>query len=260
MWDLAFITEDDFTKHVANTIHQYGSKLISYDLSKFNVNKIDPVKLLFDKKIYGYDWDDIIKNELSRQRDKSSNNDIGYFHQRIFNYIDGCSVPTKGWDVILEKQEGFSLEKDIHVKRIYVEMKNKHNTMNSSSSAKTYSKMQGQLLSDDDCACFLVEIIAKQSQNITWQCSIDGARQRHKRIRRVSIDEFYKLVTGEDDAFKQVCTVLPTVINRVLSENSSNEIPQDTVIDELYEFANNHQVSIDIALFLLGFNDYIGFG
>ena len=32
------------------------------------------------------------------------------------------------------------------VHTIYVEMKNKHNTMNSASSAKTYIKMQGQIL------------------------------------------------------------------------------------------------------------------
>ena len=47
------------------------------------------------------------------------------------------------------------------VHTIYVEMKNKHNTMNSASSAKTYIKMQGQILEDDDCACLLVEAIAK---------------------------------------------------------------------------------------------------
>ena len=76
------------------------------------------------------------------------------------------------------------------VKTVYVEMKNKHNTMNSASGSKTYMKMQGQLLKDDDCACFLVE--AKKSQNVTWQVSVDGVRQKHKRIRRVSMDEFYR--------------------------------------------------------------------
>jgi hypothetical protein len=40
-------------------------------------------------------------------------------------------------------------------------MKNKHNTMNSAASSKTYIKMQGQLLEDDDCTCLLVEAIAK---------------------------------------------------------------------------------------------------
>ncbi len=57
---------------------------------------------------------------------------------------------------------------------LYVEMKNKHNTMNSASSAKTYIKMQSQILDDDDCACLLVEAIAKCSQNIKWTTKVDG--------------------------------------------------------------------------------------
>ncbi len=40
------------------------------------------------------------------------------------------------------------------VHTVYVEMKNKHNTMNSASAGKTYIKMQNQFLSNDDCACF----------------------------------------------------------------------------------------------------------
>ena len=41
-------------------------------------------------------------------------------------------------------------------------MKNKHNTMNSSSSQKTYIKLQQKLLEDSNATCYLVEIIAKR--------------------------------------------------------------------------------------------------
>ena len=44
--------------------------------------------------------------------------------------------------------------------------------------------MQGQLLSNDDCACFLVEAFAKKSQNITWAIKVDGTQQKQRRIRR----------------------------------------------------------------------------
>ncbi len=66
------------------------------------------------------------------------------------------------------------------VSRVYVEMKNKHNTMNSASSGKTFIKMQNQLLQDDDCACFLVEAIATSSQNIKWEPEVDGQKMGHK--------------------------------------------------------------------------------
>ncbi|NLY27897.1 MAG: Eco47II family restriction endonuclease, partial [Alcaligenaceae bacterium] len=90
-WDLTFISEQDFTKHVELTIQQYGDKLAPYDLRKFNSNIVDPIKLIFDKTVYRFSWEEIINNEVFRQRDKSNNNDIGYFHQRIFQYIAGCT-------------------------------------------------------------------------------------------------------------------------------------------------------------------------
>jgi hypothetical protein len=258
-WELAFISEQDFTKHVQLTIKQYGDKLLPYDLRKFNSNIVDPIKLIFDRTVYRYSWEEIVKNEIFRQRDKSNNNDIGYFHQRIFQYVAGCVVPSAGWDVIFKNDGGILLPDGDKVSTVYVEMKNKHNTMNSASSGKTYIKMQGQLLSDDDCACLLVEAIAKRSQNITWAASVDGTRQKHRRIRRVSMDEFYKLVTGQDDAFYRMCMVLPDVIEKVVNTTAAVDVPKDTVIDELKAIADKEKGSFALALYMLGFGSYNGF-
>lgn len=259
MWELDFISEQDFCDHVQETIKQYGEKLKPYDLKKFNSNIVDPIKLLFDKMVYNMSYDEIIKNEIFRQRDKANNNDIGYFHQSIFAYIKNCSVPDSGWDVIFAKNEGIEVPECGRVKTVYVEMKNKHNTMNSASSSKTYMKMQGQLLKDDDCACFLVEAIAKRSQNITWQVSVDGVKQKHKRIRRVSMDEFYSLVTGQRDAFYKMCMVLPDVIQNVLSNSKTIAVPEDTVFAELNRMSEKKDGSFALALYMLGFGSYIGF-
>ena len=123
MQGLGFISEDDFREHVRNTIQHYGDKLTSYNLERFNANIIDSVKLIFDRTVYRYTWDEIIKNEIFRQRDKSNNNDIGYFHQRIFQYIKGCTVPRSGWDVIFTGDERVILPEGDSVKSIYIEMK-----------------------------------------------------------------------------------------------------------------------------------------
>ena len=56
MWNISFISEEDFEKHVLETIQKYGEKLKSYDLRKFNNNIIDPIKLVFDKTIYDLEW------------------------------------------------------------------------------------------------------------------------------------------------------------------------------------------------------------
>lgn len=267
-WKLNFISEDDFTKHVAATIAQYDKKLLPIDIEKFNSNIVDPVKMIFDKNVYQYSWEELIGNEIFRQRDKSANNDIGYFHQRIFQYIDNCRVPDNGkeggWDVIFHNEEGIDLPDGDRVRTIYVEMKNKHNTMNSSSAGKTYIKMQNQLLQNDDCACFLVEAIAKKSQNVKWTTTVNGSSVSHKRIRRVSMDQFYALVTGCDTAFYDMCMELPNTISKVVSTDKNIAIPHDTVIDELKEIAGkldfeNEELAMAMAVYMLGFSSYQGF-
>lgn len=267
-WNLTFISEENFTNHVKATIDKYGDKLESFDLKRFNKNIVDPVKLIFDKTVYNFSWEEIVKNEIFRQRDKSNNNDIGYFHQRIFNFIANCRVPDNGkeggWDVIYENPNGIILPDGGTVHKIYVEMKNKHNTMNSAAAGKTFIKMQNQLLNDDDCACFLVEAIAQRSQNIKWETTVDKRKVSHKLIRRVSMDQFYALVTGQNDAFYQMCMALPTVIQNVVNSSNNTNIPNDTVFDELKEKAkqqklNDNELSMSIAVYMLGFSNYIGF-
>ena len=112
------------------------------------------------------------------------------------------------------------------------------------------------LLHDDDCACFLVEAIAKNSQNIKWEPKVDGQKMGHKYIRRVSLDQFYSLVTGQKDAFYNMCMVL--------SELDSSTIPNDTVFNEIRDIAaeqnyDSEDLSIAMAFYLLGFSSYLGF-
>lgn len=267
-WNLKFISEEDFTEHVRTTIEKYGEKLESFDVKRFNRNIIDPVKLIFDKTVYRSTWDEIVGNEIFRQRDKANNNDIGYFHQGIFRYINNCHVPENGkeggWDVIYKNPDGVLLPDGDVVHNIYVEMKNKHNTMNSASAGKTYIKMQHQLLKDDDCACFLVEAIAARSQNIKWDTTVDKNKVSHKRIRRVSLDKFYEMVTGEKDAFYQMCMALPEVIEKVVNSGEGIDVPKDTVLDELKNLAlgmgnGSDELSMAMAVYMLGFNTYNGF-
>jgi hypothetical protein len=268
-WRLTFISETDFENHVKATIDKYGEKLESFDIIRFNKNIIDPVKMIFDKTVYQSTWDEIISNEIFRQRDKSNNNDIGYFHQRIFQYMPDCHVPDNGteggWDVIFHRDDGIVLPDGDIVHTVYVEMKNKHNTMNSASAGKTYIKMQSQLLDDDDCACFLVEAIAKRSQNIKWTTTVDGKSVSHKKIRRVSLDQFYALVTGEQDALYQMCMVLPSVIEKVIAQGGEEvKVPHDSVLSELRAIAdktqeNDENLAMAMAIYLLGFSTYNGF-
>lgn len=258
MWPLTYISEANFKEHVRKTIESYGKKLEPYDLERFNKNIIDPIKMMFDKSVYKLSWEEVVKSEIFRQRDKSNNNDIGYFHQHIFKYIANCTVPNEGWDVVIDLPEGLKLPEGDIVHKVYVEMKNKHNTMNSASAGKTYIKMQNQLLQDDDCACFLVEAIAKESQNIVWRTMVDGQKVSHRRIRRVSLDQLYEIATGQSDAFHQMCMLLPEVIASSVGEGEIT-IPKDSVYTELNSITEDKNISFTMAVYLLAFSTYKGF-
>ena len=239
-YNLGFISDEDLFKHVKETVEKYRSKI---DLKRFNKNLIDPIKLTFDAKVYGKSIEAIIESEIIRQIDKSNTNHIGYFHQNIFKYIDPrWQVPKQGFDLVNESE------------RIYVEIKNKHNTMNAASSQRTYMKMQAMLLKDARNRCMLVEVIAKKSQNVPWQVSIDGEPHKHDFIRRLSMDRFYALVTGEENAFKRLCEVLPTVLDDVLA-GSTTTLIENSVFEEL------QSLSPDLlkSLYLLSFSRYEGF-
>lgn len=246
MWNLDFISREDFKTHVSNTIKTYDETLKSINLNSFNSNIIDPIKLTFDSKVYRKTIEEVIENEIVRQRDKTNTNAIGYFHQNLFKYIKNCEVPNVGFDVIYTRSNGT---------RVFVEMKNKHNTMNAASSQKTFLKMTTQILNEDNCDCYLVEIIAKRSQNIIWNVSLDYERVSNEHIKRVSIDKFYEEVTGDKDAFYKICKQLPVIIDEIISENDEFVAEEDTVIDELR--SNNPDVLK--SLYMLAFSTYEGF-
>lgn len=133
-------------------------------------------------------------------------------------------------------------------------MKNKHNTMNSSSAQKTYMRMQNEVLNNPNSVCYLVEIISKRSQNEIWNISLDKSNVSHSNIRRISIDKFYEVVTGEKIAFKKLCEVLPIVMDDVLLD-FKDDIIQECVFSDL----SNLEENIKKTIYLLAFGKYKGF-
>lgn len=239
-YNLGFISNEDIFNHVKNTVLQYSTEI---NLKDFNKNIIDPVKLTFDAKVYGRTIKEVVIAECIRQMDKHNNNHVGYFHQNLFNYAgNGWQVPTEGFDVVNEN------------KHIFVEMKNKHNTMNSAASQKTYMKMQHKIVRDNDATCMLVEAIAKKSQNKTWVVTVDKEQFNNPKIRRVSMDKFYEIVFEDSNAFMRLCKALPDILDDVISSMRVAK-QKNTVFEEL------EAISPDVtkSLYLLAFKSYDGF-
>lgn len=239
-YNLGFISDNNIYNHVKETVESYRREIT---LLQFNENIVDPIKLTFDSKVYGKTIRQSIEDECFRQIDKSNTNKIGYFHQNLFKFAgNGWVVPKEGFDI--ENNE----------KHIFVELKNKHNTMNSASSQKTYMKMQSKLLDDDQATCFLVEVISKKSKDETWKITLDKKPCAHNRIRRMSMDKFYELVFGDPLAFYKLCVALPIIIEDVIHDNHELAL-KNTVYMELTE----KHADLLTALYLLAFSTYEGF-
>ncbi len=240
-WNIDFITRENYKKHVKEFYEQVLNCTTASNLEVFNRNIIDPIKMTFSYFATGEDKESIISSEISRQQDKTVNNSIGYFHQKIFSYITDWETPATGFDIVNKK------------KHIFAEIKNKHNTMNSSSSQRTYINMQSKILDDDKAVCYLVEVIARTSQDVPWTISINGNQKNHSKIRRISLDRFYEIVTGERESFKKIVEWLPITLKEIVVEGNIHE-PENKIIEELEKnssFFNN--------LYLLAFKDYYGF-
>ena len=237
---LGFISDNDFLNHVRRMM---GRLTRTIDLASFEKNVIDPIKLLFSAKAYNQTIEEVIRVEVARQLGKTMENMIGAFHQDIFRYVKGCEVPEDGVDVLCPGRQ------------IYAELKNKHNTMNSSSAEKVFEKLKGIVVGNPRATAYLVEVIAKQSQDIPW--AVPGAqlqKGKAERVRRISIDRFYQLITGDDMAFCKLCKALGPAIDKVLETTPSMEM-KDTVLQEL----KARDANILRGIFKTTFSSYLGF-
>ncbi len=216
-------------------------------LREFRKNIIDPIKLTFDAHVYRRSIGNVVDAEVLRQLNKTNENLIGYFHQNIFKYVgNGWEVPDTGVD-------GWDVEN--HEKNIFAEFKNKHNTMNSSAAGHTHARMRGLVEGNRKAVCYLVEVIAKTSQDIPWKLEKFHLRpERQDRLRRISIDKFYEIATGDSRAFASLCSVIGSVIDDVLKENPQ-ALGRNSVLEELQK----EDADILKTLFLSSFGSYQGF-
>src|SRR5690606_27833176 len=148
---------------------------------------------------------DLIQAEILRQIDKSINNSIGTFHEQILGGIEGYEVG---------KLSGFDIKASDNT--LFADIKNKHNTMNSSSAEALFQKLARYADDYKNSKCYWVQILAKGSFNEHWKGDINGKEYSHSRVFKISGDQFYKLLTGQEDAFFQLYKELPRAIDDFL--------------------------------------------
>jgi hypothetical protein len=245
-----FVSDQHFISCVSNLYTSYIETKSKVNLKKFYKNKIDVFKLIFDSKFNNIDEEELIDNEILRQVDKSVNNAVGTFHEELLGGVEGYQSG---------RRLGFDLKAVDN--SLFAEIKNKHNTMNSSSAESAFQKL-ASFADKFKCNCYLAQIWAKNSFCNHWVSDINGKEYSHSRVYIISGDQFYSIITGEKDALYQVYNALPEVINDFLIANKkftgkrTNVVMEEiSVYKKLSERDLFDQIAHDNFNYYLGFKD-----
>jgi Eco47II restriction endonuclease len=218
-----FISDEHLLSCIAQLHKAYTKAKNNITKKNFYSNKVDTIKLTFDAKFNDIEEENLMQAEILRQIDKSINNSIGTFHEQILGGIKGFEMGNlSGFDI---KAVDDSLFADI---------KNKHNTMNSSSAESLFQKLKKYADEYKKAKCYWVQILAKGSFNELWSSEINGKEYSHSRVYKISGDQFYALLSGQEDALFQLYKVLPVAINDYLNSiNLSKEVVENSALDEI---------------------------
>ena len=220
-----YVDDSLLVQEVTEVIENINHALSSIDESLYS-NVIDPFSALFDASSQNISFDEWIEQEKRRQLQKTFQNTIGYFHEHIVGHMnDWQHLEGGGYDVENESA------------KIIAELKNKHNTMNSSSAEAVYTKMASFLKKAKlGYTAYVVTIIPKTPTrfNKNFCPSVRGKKLRSRDdIRVVDGATFYKIATGDSDALKKLYTALPAAIKQALKINNALYKPELEKFEEL---------------------------
>lgn len=246
---LSYITDQHLLSCIANLHKAYLKAKNNITKKSFYSNKVDTIKLTFDAKFNAIDEESLIQAEILRQIDKSINNSIGTFHEQILGGIQGFEVGNlSGFDIKAKDDT------------LFADIKNKHNTMNSSSSESLFQKLAGYADRYKKANCYWVQILAKSSFREHWSGEINGKEYSHSRVFKISGDQFYALLSGQEDALFQLYKVLPRAINDYLSSiEHQNIVKENSALDEIKLETDSTQRSILDQITFDNYNYYLGF-
>lgn len=243
-----FISDEHLLECVKNLHNSYLKAKNNISKKNFYSNKVDTIKLTFDSKFNNIREEDLIQSEILRQIDKSINNSIGTFHEQVLGGIEGFEVGNlSGFDIKASDES------------LFADIKNKHNTMNSSSAEALFQKLARYADTYKKAKCFWVQILAKGSFEENWKGEINGKEYSHSRVFKISGDRFYALLSGEEDALIQIYKALPIVIEDHLNSIESGDlVKENSALEEITSETQKSKKSILDQITFENYSYYLG--
>jgi hypothetical protein len=229
MKDINFISEKRLTEICLEVLEKIKNAKKNKE-KKIYKNVIDPFSALFEASFYDLSLSKWLEREKERQIQKTLQNAIGEFHQKILGSVKGWKDLKMGGvvDLISEKR------------KIIAEIKNKYNTTKGNHKIAIYDDLK--VLIDNkyiDYTGYYVSIISKCIINKPF-CPPDNKtklkRPEDNRIREIDGRSFYELVTGDKLAIKKLYNILPSIISKIMNKDFS-KINNDPLFHKFYEQA-----------------------
>lgn len=211
---LPYISDENLFKAVKEVVKTAKNAISKAD-KEFYRNVVDPFSALFYAMTQELGKDQWVKVEKSRQMQKTLENSLGRFHQRVLGDIPGWEDLGTGKILdVVNKQ-----------KKIIAEIKNKYNTVKGSDKKGIYDRID-VLLNGDYLGYkgYYVEIIPKKPEryNIPFTPSDNEtgeSRPPREDIRVIDGYSFYEMASGTGNALDQLFSVLPKVLAKILGND-----------------------------------------
>lgn len=192
---------------------QNAEQTIDENLHK---NTIDPFYALFEGAIYSMDFEEWIEREKIRKIQKTLQNAIGDFHEKILGNIPGWVSLGTGHIIDIKNEN----------KKIIAEIKNRFNTTKGSQQVVIYDDLLKCLEFSEyhNFTAYSVGIIPKDDNtynkiyDIPFTPPDNKTKQRrpiNDKIRIISGPAFYDLATDTENSLSMLFEVLPKVISDI---------------------------------------------
>lgn len=229
---LPFISNKDLYKHVETVLH-VAKEAKEKSEKNLSTNVIDPFSALFDVSCQNISFAEWMKQEKSRQLQKTLQNAIGNFHQSVIGSLYDWQNLNVGevCDVVNKKM------------KIVAEIKNKYNTTKGNHKTKIYEDLK--MLTDGKYSgytAYYVEVIpkGKATYNKPFAPSDNKKHKRkpaHRNIRVIDGKSFYALATGHPDALRDLYMALPQVIADIQGKSFDRDAAEQGELEKLFGLA-----------------------
>lgn len=212
---------DELVQAVNETIKETEQQLLLSSLN--SKNKLDPFAAIFEAGVLSLDDTGWRRLEANRHINKKLTNSLGHLHQELIGNLPGWTSTgrSKGF-IDLKHPEPFG----VTGKRVFAELKNKHNTMNAGTAEKTYQNFEqlGKIPEYRNSTFYLIQVIQKkETGDVPW--TIPGKPGRED-IRIIGARELYEITTGDPNSLKRTFNALKMVLSTKYGLSSDPETLQ----------------------------------